>query len=516
VKKAVLIAPPYDFADNANVSRFTTLIAPPLGVLTLGSYLLAHDVPVELIDVQIDFGFGLTQGSEQTAHRRVARYLQQEESEIAWVGISMLSNTASGPALAREIHTALPDVPVILGGYIPSNNYEELLKEFPFLTAIVRGDGETAALQISRDLAAGRPCTGEDRPNLAWLEGGQIRRTEVEATELDLLPNLDFRLLRHPDAYQIIELITSRGCPFQCTYCLENSMRPYAVHAPQWVAQQLDHLEETVSNERVFFFDPLFGLGRERTLALCDIMRERRFTYGIESRVDVLTPQLIPLLREAGVEAIYLGVESASPSTLQRMNKVASAAQARRYLDSGLAVLRACFESGVTPFIGFMLGFPGDVETDYRATLAFVDQIRSLHDEVAAEREEGKGFVPLAFYTKVYAGSPLVQLVEEELPDVVLRSEPFVGEQTVISPSPGLDLSVARCYQEEIIKRGAYTSGAIERWQQYSTFSMEALLADHPELVDEEGVIVLSDSLRRFSQQFSLDPIRMFHDKIKN
>ena len=60
MKKAILIAPPNDFAGNVNVARFTSLLAPPLGILALGSYLSAHDVPVELIDVQMDFGFGRT------------------------------------------------------------------------------------------------------------------------------------------------------------------------------------------------------------------------------------------------------------------------------------------------------------------------------------------------------------------------------------------------------------------------------------------------------------------------
>ena len=516
MKKVVLIAPPYDFADNANVARFTTLLAPPLGILTLGSYLAANGVPIEIIDMQMDFGFGLTRETEAVACSRLARYLGEQGQTIGWVGISQISNSRSGIALANKIRAALPATPIVFGGYFPTNNYQLLLSEYPFIDAVVRGDGETAALQISQQLEAGQPFPNDQISNLAWQEGGEIHTTPMRVTNLDQLPTLDFRLLRNPDSYPIIELVTSRGCPFDCNYCLESSMRPYAVHSPEWVARQLDHLEATVSNERLFFFDPLFGLGRERTIELCRIMRGRQFTYGVESRVDVLPPDLIPVLRQAGVEVIYLGIESASPATLQRMNKVHSPSQARRYLDSARAVLQACFENGITPFMGFMLGFPGDVEADYQATAGFVQDVGRLHGQSAAQTGAHSGFVPLAFYTKVYAGSPLVEMVEQNGSQVVLRPEPFIGERTVVSPSPGLDLNTARRYQDAIVHQGAYTPLAMERWRCYSSFSMEALLQEHPELTDSDGVICLGDSLRRFPPPFDLDAMLMHHDKSKN
>ena len=71
MKKAVLIAAPNDFSGNVNAAQFTTLLAPPLGILALGSYLASHDVPVELIDVQVDFGFGLGYPAEKAVADRV-------------------------------------------------------------------------------------------------------------------------------------------------------------------------------------------------------------------------------------------------------------------------------------------------------------------------------------------------------------------------------------------------------------------------------------------------------------
>jgi anaerobic magnesium-protoporphyrin IX monomethyl ester cyclase len=513
--KAVLIASSNDYAGNMNVVRFTPLLAPPLGLLALGSYLAAHDVPVELIDVQMDFGFGLTRAADRVVSQRVARYLRDQDG-IAWIGISQLSNSGSGIALAQEIHAALPDTPIIVGGYFPSSTYRLLLEEYPFITAAVRGDGEDAALQISRSLAEGRSFLSDQTPNLAWLNEGEIHTTPIRSTPADNLPVLDFQQLRNASSYQIIDLMTSRGCPFRCSYCLESRMRPYAAYSPAWVDRQLAHLEAELPNERVFIYDPIFGLGRERTLEVCRVLREHRFTYAVESRADVLSPDLVPVLRAAGVEAIFLGVESASTATLLRMNKVHSVADAEDYTEDALEVLKACLENDITPIMGFMLAFPGDTQADYQATLEFVKGVGSLHDQIAAQTGVETGFASFAFYTKIYDGTPLAERVGDDFPAATLRSELFIGESTVISPSPGVGLDVARRYQAEIARHGGYTPLALERLCRYFSFSIESFLTAHPELTDDHGVTVLRDSLRRFPQEFSLASTLMHFDKSRS
>src|SRR5512136_188163 len=100
MKKAVLINVGY---DSPRYEEHLP-IAPSLGVLALGSYLAAHDIPVEVLDSQVDFGFGLTPAAQDLVCQRIARYLHQQAGDIAWVGLSMLANTASGVVLAQEIN----------------------------------------------------------------------------------------------------------------------------------------------------------------------------------------------------------------------------------------------------------------------------------------------------------------------------------------------------------------------------------------------------------------------------
>ncbi len=517
MKKAVLISSPNDFAGNANVARFTTPLAPPLGILALGSYLAMHNVPVELIDVQMDFGFGLTREAEKIVCQRVAAHLCDQAEEIAWIGISQISNSGSGIILAQEIHAALAQIPIVFGGYFPSSNYRTLLKRYPFITAIVRGDGEAAVLQISRSLDQGQSFLVPSTPNLAWINRqGELEASPAEPMDLRRLPNLNFRLLRNFEWYPTIDLMTSRGCPFKCNYCLEDSMRSYAEFSPEWVTRQIDQLTAELPGRSVYICDPIFGINQQRTKKICQTLKRPGFTYAVESRVDVMTPGLVPTLREAGVEMIFLGVESASPSTLVRMNKVRSEAAAEKYIHQAKDVLRSCFENQLTPMIGFMLGFPGDKESDYQATLAFIQQVRRIHDQVVQDHDVATGFLPYSFYSKIYDGTQLSQHVEYQYPEVVLRTEPFIGEKIVLSPSPGVDLDMTSRYQSEITRQGAYTPLALKRSSCYAAFSMEAFLTAHPEVTDENGVTVLGDSFLRYPREFSATSAYMIYDKAKD
>lgn len=511
MKKAVLISGSNDFAGNANVVRFTSLLAPPMGVLAVGSYLEAQGVPVEIIDVQMDFGFGLTHAAERIVARRVAHHLAQQSDAIAWVGISQLSNSGNGILLARTIHDVLPDKPILLGGYFPSTTYPVLLEKHPFITGIVRGDGEAAALEISLRLNEGRTFLSQDVPNLTWLDDDGIHISPQGSVSLNTLSFLNFGLLKNPTCYQIVDLMTSRGCPFECNYCLEGCMRSYAEHSVEWVDRQLDHLESFLPNERIFIYDPVFGLNRRRTMELCEVLGSHSFSYAVESRVDVLEPSLVSNLREAGVETIFLGIESASSSTLVRMNKVRSQAQARSYVKKALRVLEACFESDVTPVMGFMLGFPGDKESDYQDTVAFVEKVGELHNNVTRRTGVMTGFVPFAFYTKIYSGSPLAEELARSYPQTILGPEQFVGESAAVSPSKDLSLEVTQQYQARVVELGNYTSLALERLWHYFSFSMETFLQDHPDLTNSQGVTLLGDSLKRFPQSFDVASAAFSH-----
>lgn len=493
MKKVVLLNIGNDYSRN----EWAISVLPPLSVLAVATFLVQHDVPVQVIDVQVDVGFGLTVEADQLISRRVARYLRDQADAIGWVGISQISNTSYGITLAREIHAALPETPIIFGGCYPASDYGSLLQKYPFITAIVRGDGEMAALQISHSLDQGRSFLSEETPNLAWRAGDEIHATPIQTMALDGLPIPDLRLLRNRECYPTAALITSRGCPFQCNYCLENTWRSYTEYPLAWVEQHIAHVRAHAPNARASISDAIFGINPSRTLAICDMLRQHGFGFVIESRVDVLAIDLLPALRQAGLEMIFLGFESASADTLRRMNKVRSVDQARDYLARARAVLQACFENNVSPILGLMIGFPGDSEADLQASLKFVQEVRELYKQVVMQTGSGPGFVPAPQLVRVYSGSPLVARVEQNWPQATLCPEPYEGEKTVVAPSPGLDLDTLNRYIGEIEQLGEYNERTMELMTYFGFSSKE--LVSRPGLTDDEGITVLNERVRRLN-----------------
>ncbi|NJN68526.1 MAG: radical SAM protein [Chloroflexaceae bacterium] len=313
-------------------------------------------------------------------------------------------------------------------------------------------------------------------------------------------------MLHHRRDYQLIDLVTSRGCPFKCTYCLEKHMRPYATYAPEWVASQLEHLETLPElPDNIFVYDPVFGLSRKQALEMSRVMGGHRFSYTVESRVDVLHPEVIPALQQAGVEMIYFGLESASPSTLLRMQKVLSERSAQVYLRKAREVLAACFEHNVTPLIGFMLNFPGDTEADYQASAAFVQEILQLHDEVTARTGIPTGFLTLGGSTIVFEGSILADQVHAEtvFPHLVLQDETAVGTRNVLSASPEVNPDLTYQYQVKICGHEGVTPLAAARQRSYAGFSLDGLVKNHPEMLDPEQVIVLRNRQKKGGRMVS-------------
>ncbi len=166
---------------------------------------------------------------------------------------------------------------------------------------------------------------------------------------------------------------SSRGCRFKCNYCpylvLENITR---FRDPRAVAQEMREGILRWGFRSFKFRDPLFGLSRDRTMQLIEeIVRLPRspggepVQFSIESRIELLPPELLRLLKRAGLTSVTFGVETPSDPTLrnyqrQPINK-----------DRQQAFIATCRALGIRTVAGFMIGFPEDTEYSIRQVLQY-------------------------------------------------------------------------------------------------------------------------------------------------
>ncbi|MBN2053570.1 B12-binding domain-containing radical SAM protein [bacterium] len=235
---------------------------------------------------------------------------------------------------------------VILGGSHVSFQVEEALSHAPF---VVRGEGEKALVAFLDELQGSQDWSKV--PNLSWLVDGEIRHNPMTEplADLDAVPIPDFSLItqrmRGLTPGRVLPVQTSRGCPFDCTFCSVTKMfgRRYRYRSTPNVMAELKQYDSP--RTFVFFNDDNFAEHRERTVDLLRemIRRKLRLTWSTQVRAGLARDiNLIRLMKRAGCRTVYIGFESINPDSLDSVNKRQGVADleraARGFRRAGIAV----------------------------------------------------------------------------------------------------------------------------------------------------------------------------------
>jgi anaerobic magnesium-protoporphyrin IX monomethyl ester cyclase len=252
--------------------------------------------------------------------------------------------------------------------------------------AVLTGEGE-ATLCDAADVWRSDPCAPLDSVRGLVLRGpgSGVRRTPARPA-LRALDRLPFPAWDHvdADAYRRAwrskhnrfswNIATSRGCPYGCNWCAKPTFgRGYEQRSPASVATEMRLLKNAFAPDHFWFADDIFGLTVEwlRKFA-AEVMRlDVRTPFTTQSRVNLMRPDAVQALADAGAEEVWLGVESGSQKILDGMEKGARVDEAREATRNLKAHgIRACW------FI--QLGYPGEDWDD-------LDRTRSLIREESPE-----------------------------------------------------------------------------------------------------------------------------------
>jgi radical SAM superfamily enzyme YgiQ (UPF0313 family) len=284
------------------------------------------------------------------------------------VAVSTITATAFA-AYAIADHFRERGIPVVMGGPHPTFMADEALEHADY---VVRGEGETVLPALVRALKDGAPLSGVS--GLSYSECGRTVHNEAAppVEDLDALPFPDFGLVHNYRMKPVlgkrtIPVQTSRGCPFDCTFCSVTGMfgRRYRFRSVENVVAELGRYspEKTI----VFFYDDNFTANKLHTKKLLRAMIAAgyRFEWSTQVRTDIASdPELLDLMRDAGCSTLYIGFESVNPSALTEMKKAQTAEDMR------LAV-REIRKRGIHVHGMFVFGFESDTQATVRETLRF-------------------------------------------------------------------------------------------------------------------------------------------------
>ncbi|MHA1835884.1 MAG: B12-binding domain-containing radical SAM protein, partial [Candidatus Odinarchaeia archaeon] len=300
------------------------------------------------------------------------------------VGFSTLTATGKRAAKqARIIKEWNPNVKIVFGGYHATINGLRILKNYPYVDYAIRGEGEFSFLKLVKLLEKNKGLSEIKKINgIIYRENNLIKEgpPDVLIKNLDEIPFPDRRLILHNDYGYIssmkmpafTSLLTSRGCPYQCTYC-----SCAAFLKRRWLSRSVsnivDEIEEILSlgYKNVLVVDDNFTVNKKRVIKICREIRRRKldFNWIAEGRVDSCSLPMLKAMVDAGCKIIYYGVESANQRILDYYNKGTTVDQAVKATENarkaGIDIITATF----------IVGAPTETIKEIANTLKFAQKL---------------------------------------------------------------------------------------------------------------------------------------------
>ena len=289
--------------------------------------------------------------------------------------------------VCRRVRQAAPDVPIVWGGYFPTQHTATVLQS-PFVDFVVRSQGEQPILELLDALEGHTPL--ESVSSLSWKDaGGRAFHNPIGAlTALDDLPDLPYHRVEM-DRYirptylgrRTVAHNSSFGCPFACNFCAV-----VAMSNRRWLAQSPARLERAVRSlvsgygvDAVQMHDMDFFISEGRVAEFADRIADAGIHWWALGRVDTLmqySAATWAAMARSGLKMVFSGAESGSDEALAAMNK-GGKSSARLAIE----LAERMRHYGVVPEYSFVLGSPPDPEGDVAHTFEFIRTIKRVNPE---------------------------------------------------------------------------------------------------------------------------------------
>lgn len=290
-------------------------------------------------------------------------------AEISRYGPDVAGITATTP-LAEDAyriadHCKKAGILTVMGGVHASVLPEEALSHSDI---VVIGEGEQAML----DIASGSVNPGIVRRDYIRdldeipMPARHLMKMDFYTRTKDRLPHTYLHFV--PPRTKTSAMLTSRGCPYTCTFC-HNTWKgmPYRLNSAERVLEEIELLMREYGVEAVFFIEDTFFGNKQRLMKICDMIKSRgiKLLWGCNSRVNELDLDSLKAVKAAGCRQITIGFESGSQRILDALNK-------RTTVEQNSKAVQMCKEAGLYVNGTFMVGSPTETARDVEETAEFI------------------------------------------------------------------------------------------------------------------------------------------------
>jgi len=287
-------------------------------------------------------------------------------------GVSTVCNSAHYSIdIASKLKQKYPSSLIVLGGPFVTKLSARILEVFEFVDGVFTGEGEVSFRDfISRPFIKAEPFLG--------LGGVKNRRHPfVGGGIVENLDDLPF-ITRSLDYFKWLNLVrkhlpegaaapleATRGCPLKCSFCSTKQVWGAQVRrkSAKRLVEEMSSISNVTGDKFFSFIGDNMGVPRNPFMHFCDdmISENSAFTWGCSLKLDKLDEMHLAKMWQAGCRAMFIGVESASQSTLDKVNKAAS-------LEKEISMIRMAIDIGFQVETSFIIGFPWETEAEVRQT----------------------------------------------------------------------------------------------------------------------------------------------------
>ena len=389
--KVLLINPPQTFYPGSDPPAGNL----PLGLMYIAAVLDKTGHKVEILDAFMTgssfrkIGDTIIVGMP---YERIKEEIRRRKPDIVGIANPFTCQVEHAIRVGNIVKEVDPSILTVVGGpHVPAVPVE-FLEEAKNVDIAVIGEGEYTMLDIAKFFEGTKKIS--EVQGIVYRKNGAITQNSPRPfiKNLDELPYpayhlVDMEQYLNPKKIEYrsfkdraISMITSRGCPFNCSFCSVHLHmgKMFRAHSVNYVINHIEHVVDKYRVKTIFFEDDNLTLDVKRFEAICDKIIEKGIKFSWETpngiRADFLTLSLLKKMKKSGCQSVFFGIESGDQYVLDNI------IDKNLNLKNVVKVAKMCKDIGLNTAAFYIIGFPGEKKEHMLKTVEFALRLKRDFD----------------------------------------------------------------------------------------------------------------------------------------
>ncbi|CAN2040209.1 anaerobic magnesium-protoporphyrin IX monomethyl ester cyclase [Candidatus Magnetomoraceae bacterium gMMP-15] len=294
-------------------------------------------------------------------------------NKVDIVGVtSMTHNIGDAHVAINVVKKYHPYAKGIVGGCHVTAKPEESLLNYNSFDIAVISEGEETFPELISALKNGTDLNKVD--GICFRERDRIILTSPRSfiEDIDTIPLPAWHFFSNIN--QTLPIITTRGCPFKCNFCMRVLGNKIRYRSPEQVIDEIKYMVNKYGISRIYFQDETFTINKKRLKKILNMLIDEnlnnKINWWVQTRVDSVDLEILKLMKKAGCVEIGFGIESGNDEILKKTGKKITKQQA-------INAVSIAKQVGIKVYTFFIFGHPNETIDQIKDTIRFATQLNA-------------------------------------------------------------------------------------------------------------------------------------------